>query len=626
MSKNRIKDLELKILKARADYYNSEPSLSDKVFDAYVDELSELDPKNIAVTAIGSEPISNWEKYTHLVPMGSLNKCQTYEEFIKWSNDYIGKGDEYFVTLKLDGLSVSLIYENGVLVKGCTRGSGVIGELITASVAKMMGVPLRLRRKINATVRGEILLSKENLAKFFPDYSNSRNGASGIARRYDLSGSDKLTVLTYQLTTDDIDLDTQYEQFITLQDLGFMVPPFYIKESADEVLSLKDEFQSSLRDKFAFDLDGLVIHNNDLNKCEAAGSTNGRPKASIAYKFDSIAREAYVKEIVIQIGNSGRVTPVAVFSPKVNLMGAEVERASLHNFANIRNLGIDVGSTVLVCRSNDVIPFVEEVVNSTGTVFKAPTNCPECNSLLIESGEYIQCPNVQFCRAQIIGRVANFIKDLNLLEWGDSLIQKLVDSGKVITVADLYRLTIEDLASLDRMGERSAQKAYDILWANPEISLDILLGALSIQMIGSTTIRAIMDAGYDTLNKITRLTAADLEKVSGVGPTKAKFLADGLKSNEPVIAELLKNGIKIKEKVMGKLTGKSFALTGTMVNKRSELEQMIVEAGGTIKSVGKSLTCLVIADPENSQTTKAVKARSLGVKLISEDDLLTMVK
>jgi DNA ligase (NAD+) len=351
---------------------------------------------------------------------------------------------------------------------------------------------------------------------------------------------------------------------------------------------------------------------------------DNRPYASIAYKFDSVAREGYVSDIVIQCGSMGRLTPVAVFNPKISLMGAEVEKASLHNFSNIEELGVGIGATVLVCRSNDVIPFLEEVISPPDQVFPRPTHCPECGTPVVEKGEYMQCPNTATCPAQVLGRLLNWIKELNILEWGESVLTKVIESGKVSTVADLYILTVDDLSSLDRMGKKSAQKCYDILHANMEVPLEVLLGGLSIPMIGQSTIKLVMAAGYDTLDLIRKCSIANFENIVGIGPTKAASLWNGLRDNEKLIDELLNNGVKIKEKIVGSLTGKSFALTGKMENKRAVLEKMITDAGGTVKgSVGKGLSFLVINEPSGS--SKAVSAQKLGTALINETELLEMI-
>ena len=255
-----------------------------------------------------------------------------------------------------------------------------------------------------------------------------------------------------------------------------------------------------------------------------------------------------------------------------------------------------------------------------------PNNCPSCLSALQMNGEYLYCANSASCPAQVSGRVRNWIKELNILEWGDTLITRLVESGKVQIVADLYTLTVSDMASLDRMGQKSAQKCYDILHANKTISLEVFLGGLSIPMIGQSTIKLIMDAGCDNLTKFGQLNANEFEKVPGVGPVKAGLLAQGLIDNQKLILHLLECGVQIKDRVVGKLSGTSICFTGAMKNKRPVLEKMAADAGSNVKSsVGKGLTYLVIADT-SSTSSKAVSARKLGTTLVSEEDFLEMVK
>lgn len=622
---SKIKELEEKINKARLNYYNGSSTVSDKVFDTWISELETLDPKNPAVIGIGAEPVSSWDKFTHKIPMGSLNKAQTDDEFKNWHNKYASDKNDFLLTLKLDGLSVSLIYENGVLVKGVTRGSGVTGEIITPNIIKMGGVPLRLKEKLNLTVRGEILLSKDNFKNHFKDGSNERNSASGTCRRHDGQDCDKLDILSYQLFCDELDFNTFEEQFTKLKQLGFNVPDHSIVKSADEAIKVKNEYHSVLRDQYPYLLDGLVIHLNDVAKHEEYGINNLRPYASLAIKFDSVAKEGTISHFDLQVGTMGRVTPVANFNPPVDLLGTKVSRASCHNFSNVKDLGLGVGAKVLICRSGDVIPFIEEVIEAPEEVLDQPTNCPECNSALINVGEYVQCINTTGCPAQRLGKLTNWIKELNVLEWGESVLTKLLDSGKVNDIADLYKLSVKDLESLDRMGEKSAKKCYDILHANKNIPLDIFLGGLSIPSIGGSTIRAIMNAGCDTIEKFGQLKAEHFEQVPGVGPSKAKALAEGLVYNQKLILDLL-DVVTIKSKPIGKLSNTSVCFTGAMVNKRPILEKMAQDAGADVKSsVGKGLSYLVINDL-NSTSSKAVKAKSLGTKLISEDEFLEIVK
>lgn len=622
MHTNRIQELENKIFKARNDYYNGVPTVSDKVFDAWVDELRLLDPTNKAITAIGA-PVapSEWKKAKHQIPMGSLDKVNLPAELTKWATDMAGK-EELFVTEKLDGLSIEVIYENGSLQQAITRGDGEVGEDITVNVVKMGGVKSHLKHKFTGSLRGEIIMFKSTHKQYFADKANPRNAASGTSKRLDGVGVDKLNILFYQVLGE-TDFRTEVKQFEWLQKEDLDTPNYWTFASAAEVNDHWRKYQDVDRDKLDYDIDGLVIRIDDMAKQLALGDKDLRPKGAIAFKFDNEARESVIKDIIWQVGNSGRITPVAVIEPVV-LVGATITRASMYNIAYIEELGLDIGATVLVVRANDVIPRIEEVIKGTGKVAKVPKHCPECGGVTLMDGENLMCQNTQGCRSQIIGRIKNWVKELNLLEWGDTLIEKLVDAKKVLTVADLYTLTVNDLATLDRMGDKSAQKCYDILWDNKEVSLEVFLGALSIQMIGQSTIKAIMNAGCDTLEKFGQLDAAQFEQVPGVGPTKAKFLADGLEHNQQIILSLLANGVVIKDKIIGKLSGTKVAITGSTKTKRGDLEKFIADNGGEYKStVGKSCTHLVIADV-NSTSSKAVAARKLGIKLIDEESLLNL--
>jgi DNA ligase (NAD+) len=624
MNPNRIKELETKIFQARTDYYNHQPTVSDKIYDAWVDELRMLDPTNKAVTAIGAPVVpSEWKKAKHQIPMGSLDKVNTPPELSKWAGS-TARNDKLFVTEKLDGLSIEVIYENGSLVQAITRGDGETGEDITVNVVKMGGVHSHLKHKFTGSLRGEIIMFKSTHKQWFADKANPRNAASGTSKRLDGVGVDKLNILFYQVLGD-VDFKTEEAQFKWLQGQGLDSPNWWILKDDVEVNDHWRNYQDNDRDKLDYDIDGLVIRVNDMARQLALGDKDLRPLGAIAFKFDNEARESVLRDIIWQVGNSGRLTPVATVDP-VQLVGATVTRASLYNWTYITELGLDIGAKVLVARANDVIPRIEELIKGTGTVAKPPSKCPECDGKTVFDGENLVCTNTASCPAQVKGRIKNWIKELNLLEWGDTLVEKLVDSGKVKTIADLYLLKVDDIANLDRLGEKTAKKVLEILWANKKISLEVLLGALSIPMIGQSTIKAIMNAGCDDLTKFGQLGAHEFEQVPGVGPTKAKFLADGLKHNQRLILQLLKNGVEVKAKVIGALTGKSVCFTGAMKMKRPLLEKMAAEAGADVKgSVGKGLTYLVIADP-SSTSSKAQAARKLGTTLISEEDFLDLVK
>jgi DNA ligase (NAD+) len=294
--------------------------------------------------------------------------------------------------------------------------------------------------------------------------------------------------------------------------------------------------------------------------------------------------------------------------------------------AYVNQLGIDVGAEILVARANDVIPRVERVIKKTGTVWKAPKQCPSCGGKTEMRGEHLICTNSSLCPAQVTGRIKNWISGNNILEWGDTIITRLVESGKVRTINDLYQLTEQDLSSMERMGDKSAKKLIGLLHANKELSLEKLIGNLSIYMVGETVVGLAVEAGFNTVKKLYDAKLSQLSSIPGLGPTKATALYEGLRANGALVNELLTVcDIKIKEKT-GVLVGKSFCFTGAMKNKRPLLEKMVTDNGGTTKSsVGKGLNYLVIADP-NSTSSKAVAARKNGTKCISEEAFLAMVK
>ncbi len=620
---DRITGLEEMLLQANQDYYNGTPSVPDEVYDAWRDELQDLAPDSKVLKDIGAPPNSEWAKVRHEHTMGSLGKVNTVEELEKWA---VGVGlapeELLLITDKLDGISISLKYEQGKLVLGSTRGDGTIGEDITANVRRMKNVPATVPVKDNLTVRGEIVLLKTDFEQNFKDMANTRNAASGTAKRTSGKRVEHLSVLTYQIV-EGVELKTEEEQLLEIEKLGFKTPSWSLAATMKDVNSVWQRYEDGTREALPYEIDGLVVRFNDLTRQISLGHVHGRPNGAVAYKFTPPARLSVLNGIVWQVGGTGRITPVAVFDP-VNLVGAEVTRASLYNHAYIQQLKVDIGATILVVRANDVIPRVTEVVHSTGTVAKAPHKCPSCGAPTSQDGLYLVCRNLSECPAQTVGRLKAWIRELRILEWGESLLVKLSEAGLVRNVADLYRLNKEALANLDRMADKSAENALKTLWAVNPVPLENLLGGLSIPLCATSVIKLVIDAGYDTLEKIQTMTHPQLMAIPGLGPKRVDAIIEGLFKNKQLIVDLLANGVTIKTRAVGSLTGKSVCFTGASVRKRAVLETMAANAGGTVKgNVGKGLTYLVLADP-NSTTSKAVAARKQGTTCLSEEDFVSM--
>jgi DNA ligase (NAD+) len=629
-------------------YYNkNETEITDKEYDGLKDRLrslaKEFKPKENsqsdeklgiriedALTRVGAPPPldGKWPIVTHEITMGSLNKVNLPEELIDWHKK-CGSEKVLFLTEKLDGISISLKYEKGNLIQGLTRGDGDTGEDITRNVRKMKGVPHALKdskgKVIDFTgyIRGEIILKHSDFETHFADKANPRNAASGCAKRIDGHKSNHLSVMVYTIDGG-IEFDREDHAFEYLMHLGFIVPNYSVV-SIDEANKLWQKYMDSVRETLDYDIDGLVIRVNDRAKQFALGEEGHRPKGAIAFKFEAPEARTAITGWFDQVGDTGRITPVVKFN-EVELLGAKITRASLHNYSLVKELGVNIGAEVIISRRNDVIPYIEKVTKECNGYYPAPKTCPSCGTSLITIGEYVVCPNKKDCPPQVIGRINKWVKELGILEWGESILTKLIESGKVEDVYDLYTLKEDDLTSLDRMGEKGAKKLLAELDKFREITLENFLGGLCIDGVATSTAKSVIDAGYDTLDKILKLSTAQFESISGFGEKRAQSFHDGLIENAIRIDSILKAGVTIKARVKGSLTGKSFCFTGSMETPRGQLQQMVEAAGGEVKkSVGKDVNFLVIADP-NSTSSKAQAAKKNGTTLISEDDFLKMVK
>jgi DNA ligase (NAD+) len=631
----RVTELAALLRKYKDAYYNDTPLVSDAAYDALEDELRELDPEHELLKSVGSPTaVTAWEKARHAIPMDSLNKAVDLEEFRSWAtkcDELAAKhklkpvSRDLFVTEKLDGISLAVTYENGKLVDAITRGDGEIGERITSNACRMKGLPQKLKSPVSITVRGEIILKLSDMKKAFPGAANPRNQASGTAKRFDGQGCEHLSVLFYNLDGEEI--TDEVKKFKRLTALGLAVPNSQ-KTDLDGAIAIHAEYAAQKRAKLDYEIDGLVVRANDVHAQHMLGELGNRPRAAVAYKFASQAKVTKLVDIVWETGPSGRVSPVAVVEPVV-LAGATVRRASLHNAGNVAALGIEIGDEVLVSRRNDVIPYVEEVVkkakgSAKGKSAKPPTKCATCSEKLEKLGEYLICRNRE-CSALVEGRIQNWIGAVGCLDWGEKLIAQLVEAELVKEPADLYKLKVDQIAKLERRGEIIAKKVLDNLRAQLPLSLPKFLAALGIENFGLQTAKALVAAGFDSLEKVQAAKLADLSVLPGVGASKAKAVVDGLAARKAEIKRLLAVGVvPVNKANAGPLAGKTFCFTGALSRPRKELEQMVEQRGGTLLSgVTKELNYLVMADP-SSGSSKSQKARQYGTECLDEAGFMSL--
>jgi DNA ligase (NAD+) len=633
-----VTQLVSRLQAAREAYYNGSPLMSDAAYDTLEDELRKADPNHPLLKQIGAvvPGSSGWPKVKHGQRMSSLNKAQVVGDLQKWWAS-CGK-PEIHVTEKLDGISISLRYEDGFLIQALTRGDGDVGEDITRNVLMMKGMPARAGSASGAFtgyVRGEIVCKKSDFAAYFPGESNPRNTASGTAKRQ--SNPDKckhLTVIAYQYLPDSGDMATKADEMDALGAFGFEVPFHGVGTTLSYAEGVYEQYVDKARDALDYDIDGLVIEANDTGDRDALGDHNNRPKGAVAFKFPHESKQTTLRNIRWQVGNSGRVTPVAIFD-SVNLAGANVSKASLHNIGYYTDIAgqigqqvLTAGDTILVSRRNDVIPYVEAGIegynedDADDHLLPIPTECPDCKTALKREGAYLVCPNTMTCSAQIAGMVKRWIKKVGILDWGESVIDALCEQGLVADPADLYTLEDDVLSEVQMSGRRvgsSAKKMLDNLHAKKDLPLHVIVGSIGIPMIGRSMARTITLGGYDTLDKLFKATTFQIGSISGVGTTKAKHFVKGMEDGIGLICRLLGAGVTIaKPAANGPLKGKLVCMTGF---RDPSMASAIEAQGGVVKSsVSKKLDYLVMKDPA-STSGKAKKARGYGINLISIDDM-----
>jgi DNA ligase (NAD+) len=661
----RIQNLRNEIARLRNAYHiENSPGVTDDVYDSLTRELKGLlkihpqfDDPNAPENRVAGKPLSKFVKVPHKTRMLSLNDVFNEEELLDWEKRIKkllneSESPKYFCEVKYDGLAVSLIYENGIFVRGATRGDGFIGEDITQNLKTVHSIPLVIPffKTKYLEVRGEVVMSKKTLVKLNsinkkegkPLFANTRNAAAGSLRQLDpkLAAERNLDFFAYDIAeiSKEVVFLNHSDKHKYLKKINFQVDVNdEICGNINEVINFIKKFEK-IRPDFPFGTDGVVISVDSLALQETLGVVGKAPRYMAAFKYPAERSTTVVKDVIVNVGRTGVLTPLAIFEPTL-VAGSVVGKATLHNMDQIMRLDLRIGDTVVIEKAGDVIPRVVEVLVGMRTgkekKVKIPTNCPACGGLVkrkdigVSTSESVAyyCSNPK-CTAKNERYLEHFVSVFEIYELGPKILRRFKDEGLITDAADIFTLTREDISTLERFGEKSADNILEEIKNKKKISLQRFLWALGILHVGEETARDLAE-NFGTLEKVI---SADIEKINDVeniGPAVSKSLFEFFRNqnNLNFIKKLQKNGViieKTQKRQVGKFTNTSFVLTGTLSKMSREIaKSKIQELGGKVsESVSKNTDYVV--EGENAGS-KLLKAKKLGVRVLSEKEFLALL-
>jgi DNA ligase (NAD+) len=660
---DRVNQLKEKIADADYKYYViDEPDIKDYDYDMMMKELEKLEKEYPELKSpdsptgrVSGEPTKKFDVVFHEVPMLSLSNSYNFDELIEFDNRIKnlipGQTYEYVCELKFDGLAISLIYENGIFVKGATRGDGTKGDDVTNNLKTIRSIPLKVKSNElkSFEVRGEVFIKKDDFEKINEEqeirgeklFANARNTAAGTLKQKDSKAvaSRPLNLFVYFLRTNDVALKSHSDNLEILSKLKFPVNKYYKKvKSIEDVKKFCDEIED-IRDTLPYEIDGVVVKVNSLAQQEMIGAVAKSPRWAIAYKFKAKQQVTKIKEITLQVGRIGTITPVAELEP-VFLAGSTISRATLHNFDEIKKKNIRIGATVKIEKGGDVIPKVVEVIEDKDfkslPEYKNPTYCPVCESRLEKPEEEVNyyCVNY-FCPAQVQGRIEHFVqRDAMEIEGlGTSIIENFLKNGFIKDFTDLYELNNykEKLIELERFGEKSISNILNAIEESKKKPFEKVLFAIGIRHIGEKTAKIIAKS-FESMEKLSKASADEISNVYEIGPKIAKsvkdFFEDG--KSKALTEKLKKIGLNleidksVKVKFNANFKDKTFVLTGTLEKfTRDKATKIIEDFGGRVSSSVSKKTDYVLAGEEAG--SKLEKAKKLNVNVISERDFEKMI-
>ena len=637
-------------------YVMDAPVISDYEFDMLMQRLKALEAEHPELITpdsptqrVGGQALSQFEQVRHQVPLESLTDVFSYDELFAFGDrmdDLLTEPHDYVVEPKIDGLSMSLEYENGVFVRGATRGDGAVGENVTENLRTVRSLPLRIENAPERLiVRGEVYMSKAVFAELNAEreirgealLANPRNAAAGSMRQLDpkVAASRKLDIICFNLQySSDGGYETHAQTLDAMRGMGFPVVGYQQYDNIRDCVE-RIEWLGEHRDELPYDMDGAVIKINRLDQRESLGSTAKAPRWAVAFKYPPEKKESRVLDIVVQVGRTGVLTPKVIVEP-VRLAGTTVSAATLHNQDNIDRLDLRIGDTVLLQKAGEIIPEVLSVNRDKrpeGTVpFTLPKLCPECGSPVVrdEDGVALRCTSPE-CPAQRLRNIAHFAsrEAMDIEGLGISVCESLVNAGLVKTPADLYYLKAEDIAALERLGDKSAQKLIAAIDKSREAGLARLLCAFGIRQVGQKAAK-VLASHYSDLDALMAAGAEELTLVPDIGAITAGFITEWFSKPQSLhqIRLLRDAGVDFsshEEKKDDRFAGMTFVLTGALQQfTRDEASALIESFGGKASSSVSKKTSYVVAG-ENAGS-KLTKAQSLGIPVLSETEFADMLR
>jgi len=655
--KSEIDKLRVELERHNRLYYSGEPEIADFDFDQKMRRLQELEAKhpeyadpNSPSQRVGGAPIEEFKTVIHDPPMLSIDNAYSLDELREW-DARVKRGlgidkVEYEAELKIDGVSIDLLYESGELTRAATRGDGVRGDDVTPNVRTVRALPLKIDRKFKRIeVRGEIFISKDDFAHLNEvieqegeePLANPRNAAAGSLRQKDpkLAAQRHLSAYLYHLVTADHQrIESQWAAYGLLEKLGLPLnPQRKLCASLDEVERFVDEWHEQ-RHELPFEIDGIVVKVNRRDLQLELGATSKAPRWAVAYKYPPEAAQTTVRAINLYVGRTGAVTPVAEFDP-VRIGGTKVVNASLHNFDELARKDVRIGDSIMVEKGGDIIPKVVDVLTDKrprgARKVRPPENCPVCRQPLhrFEDEVAIRCIN-QGCPAIVLQSITHFgsrkAMDIEGLGW--QTVQALLDAGLVKDYASIYELTVEQVAELERKGEKSAKKLIDNIERSKTAELHRFIYAIGIRMIGERAAKDLADH-FHSIDKLMNATTEELLEVAEVGPKVAESITFyfSVPANRARIEKMQRLGVRpqfVAAATGSALAGKTVVVTGTLNRfSRDEIHRLIEREGGKPAGSVSARTSYVVAG--EAAGTKLDKAKSLGVPVLSEDEFLAMI-